>query len=558
MTDIHEGNCSLRFPGIGLAVSVRRIWEHIRHRQINPFEPVTARNADRPDTFVDVVDISGNYEHYTGDTLANIRQGKISWLSLRRADALLDAMEAPIAQQWLTGVHRLLVNHTKQRAVRNAPERFLPIDSPSPFGIRGLKAALSQWLSTRDTERALADQWANRIHKLTQKGLKQEELEATSIEGILGCVLPDDVAITGQQVLAEIEYAPYRLSIVPVVDQVSQHMMWVPAPAVDAVRRIKPRIKKRHPSTPQWRDPVLGYWIDRVEWDDLLGPAKSWMAFTHRGEPVISPERPSGLFDSPEQAKACANTHAATVLPRLTAKGNWAEIRLSGGQGYREWLVTLPHYPLSYYSNHFLHRNVLVHVRSDIREGANGESVLFLQEIQSDWAQQARREAQRVSEADQRSVPAPPWRQEWPALALKLMLLHACERNCDALAWTTGQAQVDRYDGLGEQGLRELYDRTLPKEANKLLRPFGITCENIDIYLPVNFSIEPTDEGYAVLDYDGEVIGRADTWRQAQQLIPCGGHEQLGEMHGLSLDKSIRQAILAQGFCAWGTGINTY
>ena len=37
---------------------------------------------------------------------------------------------------------------------------------------------------------------------------------------------------------------------------------------------------------------------------------------------------------------------------------------------------------------------------------------------------------------------------------------------------------------------------------------------------------------------------------------PCGGHEQLGEMHGLSLDKSTRQAILAQGFCAWGTGIN--
>jgi hypothetical protein len=556
MNDIHEGNCRLRFPGIELTISARRIWEHIRHRQINPFEAITARNAKHPAAFVDVVDFSGNYEHYTGDTLADIQQGRISWLSRREANALLDAIEEPKAQQWLSAVHHLLVRHTKQRAVRNAPERFLPIDSPSQFGIRGLSAALSQWLSTHETERALADQWANRIHKLTQKGLKQEELEATSIEGILDCVMPDDVAITGKEVLAEIDFAPYRLSIIPVVDQMSRHTVWVPAPAIDAIRRIKPRIKKRHPSTPQWRDPVLGYWIDRVEWDDLFGPAKSWMTFTHRGEPVISPERPSGLFDSPGEAKACANAHAATVLPKLTSKGNWAEFRLSGGQGYREWLVTLPYYPFSYYSNHFIHRNVLLHVRSDIREGVNGESVLFLQEIQSDWAQQARREAQRVSEANQRDVPVPHWRQEWPALALKLMLIHACERNCDALAWTTGQAQVDRYAGLGEPGLRELYDRTLPKEANKLLRPFGITCGNIEIYWPVNFYIEPIDEGYAVLDYEGEVIGQADTWRQAQQLIPCGGQEQLSDMHGLFLDKSARQAILTEGFSAWGNGIN--
>jgi len=55
MTDIHEGNCRLRFAGIGLTISARRIWEHIRQRQINPFEAITARNANHPDTFVDVV-----------------------------------------------------------------------------------------------------------------------------------------------------------------------------------------------------------------------------------------------------------------------------------------------------------------------------------------------------------------------------------------------------------------------------------------------------------------------------------------------------------------------
>lgn len=249
----------------------------------------------------------------------------------------------------------------------------------------------------------------------------------------------------------------------------------------------------------------------------------------------------------------CANQQAARMSLKLTARGNWTSHRLTGGASCREWLVTLPYYLPTYFSSHFTLRNLLLHVRCDIREGANKERVLFLQEVQSDWAQQSRRKSK---DSDvECSIPRPPWLQEWPVLALKLMILHACELGCNALAWTTGKVQVDRYNWFGERGLRELYDHTLPKEANRILKSLGVSCGAIDIFLPVNFYIEPTETGYAVLDQDKKTVGVAETWEQAQQLLPNGAHEVLTEMHGVRLEKSTREAVQLHGFAAWGIGI---
>ena len=40
-----------------------------------------------------------------------------------------------------------------------------------------------------------------------------------------------------------------------------------------------------------------------------------------------------------------------------------------------------------------------------------------------------------------------------------------------------------------------------------------------------------------------------------QALLPDGAHEVLKAMHGIKLDEALRQAILADGFYAWGAGI---
>ena len=86
----------------------------------------------------------------------------------------------------------------------------------------------------------------------------------------------------------------------------------------------------------------------------------------------------------------------------------------------------------------------------------------MLHELQSDWMQSARRgmrEHENGADADGRY----PFLREWPALTLKLMLLHAARLGADAMGWTRGAHQAHRNGGRGAEGLKELYDRTLPR-----------------------------------------------------------------------------------------------
>jgi hypothetical protein len=99
----------------------------------------------------------------------------------------------------------------------------------------------------------------------------------------------------------------------------------------------------------------------------------------------------------------------------------------------------LPYYPETYLSGHFKIRNVLAHVRCDVRLGADDERVLMLQEVQSDWAQRARRAAS-VNIMRQSDEVPPPFMKEWSALVMKLVLLHAAYYGLDAVAWTRGGA----------------------------------------------------------------------------------------------------------------------
>ena len=119
-------------------------------------------------------------------------------------------------------------------------------------------------------------------------------------------------------------------------------------------------------------------------------------------------------------------------MPKLLASERWADWSWTGGEQYREWLITLPFYSASYFSSHFVARNVLAHVRSDLREGNEGEKVLMLHEVQSDWMQDARRIIRDVGK-ENRIADESPFVNEWPALTLKLMLLHAAHLGVDAL-----------------------------------------------------------------------------------------------------------------------------
>ena len=186
-----------------------------------------------------------------------------------------------------------------------------------------------------------------------------------------------------------------------------------------------------------------------------------------------------------------------------------------------------------------------------MRQGADGERILLLQEVQSDWAQNARR-AIGAGTLQPRDEDYPPFLKEWPALAMKLVLLHAAHRGLDAIAWTRGAHQVFRYKGLGATGLNELYDRTLPREVNRMIKTCGGLCEMLEVFVPTNFSIRQSEDGYDVYTAENTFLGTARTLEDARHFVPDGAHELLYEVHGVRLPQAIRKAILDTGFPAWG------
>ena len=45
-----------------------------------------------------------------------------------------------------------------------------------------------------------------------------------------------------------------------------------------------------------------------------------------------------------------------------------------------------------YKSGHFDEKNILVHIRSDIRTDSKGNKIYFIEEVQSDWGQEGKKQ----------------------------------------------------------------------------------------------------------------------------------------------------------------------
>jgi len=178
--------------------------------------------------------------------------------------------------------------------------------------------------------------------------------------------------------------------------------------------------------------------------------------------------------------------------------------------------------------------NTFAHIRFQDRTDADGNKVLFIDEIQGDWGQAGRKkgfddpdtgaeidflnkELQRINkrivfEVDSRyrnleiskeerdslymplkseydkilnrrdelvsdygPIPVAPFVQDtnqWTDIALKRMIRYAVEEGYDKISWTPGYIHVDRY-GSSAEGLQSFYDKTIPARARKLADKYG-------------------------------------------------------------------------------------
>lgn len=162
-----------------------------------------------------------------------------------------------------------------------------------------------------------------------------------------------------------------------------------------------------------------------------------------------------------------------------------------------------------YQSGHWDQPNILAHVRFNTRRSPDGKNILFIEEIH-DWAQTGKKkgfngifdeqrfenwykdhrhstdpsweEYQKLSEVEKKEyrdafldelnnmgyVPDMPYKKtdQWAGLALRRMVRYAIDNGFDAIAWTPGEIQNERYD-LSKQ-VDELWIQKSPKNPGKL------------------------------------------------------------------------------------------
>lgn len=552
---LNPKNLEEAFAGSRFGISARRLWEYTELGQKNVFAHDIHSCPERNDagTFIDVIEVHDGF-HLTEYTLAELMSAELSPEDSLINDDISDLLAvSPLARHLIRMVERHLRTYALRKGVRSPHFPFLPKAKKSDvFGIPHLFSTLQHLLTGLNGVKSSAEQWTNTIENMRQKGLKAEELDCSGLTTELTYLHDSEKKCRADELSDICDFSAVQLSVIAVMDRAETQLAFKDGAPTNRVKRVKkmPRAQAGQTRSVIGFDPVLGYRLEQVEHMALWGAERHWQAITHDGT-VISNEAHRLVFPSAADAATQAADHASLHFPKRVALGHWSHIAWGGGNEYREWLITLPYYPKSYFSSHFAVRNVLAHVRCDLRDGPDSEHILFMQEVQSDWAQNARR-AIRDGDAALEDVESPPFLKDWPALVIKLMTLHAAHLGLDAVAWTKGRHQAKRYKGLGAAGLEELYDKTLPRLANKILKPFGLACEPLGVFVPTNFTIERSELGYHVYSSENELLATAHTLEDAREFVPDGGHEYLHEVHGFRLSTARRKAILETGFPAWG------
>jgi len=207
----------------------------------------------------------------------------------------------------------------------------------------------------------------------------------------------------------------------------------------------------------------------------------------------------------------------------------YSDYTLPGGDNYQEMLLHLPKDRMNaennFNSSHYSVPNILTHMRMKDRVGPNGEKLLNLEELQSDWHQQGRDKgyanqnplpnlsadellyqqranlsqrqkeylAKYIAKWDQaenegnsatldslineyqnfinteklKGIPNAPFKKNWDEMALKRLIHHAAENGYDGIAVTPGDVQANRYN------LEKFIGSIRYQPSHKLLEAFN-------------------------------------------------------------------------------------
>lgn len=407
--------------------------------------------------------------HYSGHTLASVHKAK-DWDESDKAE-LFKWIRQPDQCRIIETARRRLADNQNQLSVKHhsAPQQLFSL--------------LDNRFSNLPQKRATVQQWLATLINMKKSGVREDEIQWSGLRYYLKNLKPDTV-ISKQQILENLNFNNIRIELNTEriwgkngglnFNEVAQHMPH------QVVYRAALKLDESCRCILRYQDSCFNYRVGVVKtlrYGHSMALNKYWFALDPYGR-AISNKDPSAIkrplfFKSSAEAKAAADNNAREQLGMrsgVNQHSRFDHITLFGGEDYREWIITLPDYQRSFFGAHFYDHNVLAHVRTTTRTDTNGQHILFIEEVQSDWHQSGKRYGYDTSVYGQ--VANAPFKKEWTALAAKLILIQASQNGFSGIAWPGGDIQEMRYN-RNLHAIKHHYDSEIPKALNRLGKPFS-------------------------------------------------------------------------------------
>ena len=350
-------------------------------------------------------------------------------------------------------------------------------------------SALTKAVEEHPQQKGPANQWKGIIEKLSQKGVKSEEIAWSGVT--------DWLESRGNEMTTKAEVLGHLKANEVQINEVTKEA-------------VGPVFRKSYSTERELLEAIHG--------DEMLVNEDGSLK---RGAEIRETKDGWNLYDSSEPE---------------TKYGPGGDYVTPGGENYREMLLTMPkpddirqakldkingqfneivdqHGPIpdmpasaraeidrltrehdeiadsakeDYHSGHWDEPNVLAHVRFDERTGENGERILHIHEIQSDMHQRGRKFGYKDADGEYRidgmdasewesrateiksvdgeskawkkalenarnlsaagGVPDAPMKTAWHEMAFRRMARYAAENGFDRVTWDTGETNAERYD----------------------------------------------------------------------------------------------------------------
>ena len=448
-----------------------------------------------------------------------------------------------------------LVNHHLQTLARRprVPDNHYCIE----LAELPLVSSLQRAILGLGLKRAAVEQWVATLSRLAGKGIKPEELEESGVMTRLR-MQPPQTILTQTQVLHWVDLS----NVMPKLACESRFGFVTRAGWYEGCQRIPAKEFKRRGLWSggyggswyiiRFRHQSLGWSIVRSRYKDLLTQRSDWWWVLDEKGRLVDPA--SEGFDSPEDAMAFAELKMSqrfAAWGRDQALTKWEKFSLPGHEGYQELLLQLDDWPGSYQPRHYRTRNVLVHVRAGVRRTQDGQRILFLDEVQSDWHADLHAAA---GQPPHKRPPPPqaPFRKEWPLLSLKLMIWWAQRHGFDGLAWSSAELQSARWRAYGPPDL--LYRKLLPDAAQSLAAALDLRLEHTDLLVRTGSrQVVPGKKGWVVCNQHGVPITKPFRTREQAECLA----DQIGQFVTIKVPILWMQGIQKiRSIPLYGTGAN--